>query len=324
MTDSPPAEPTAETTPPPDAAKVEASPPPQRPLPPRHSGRSPVAVLGAIGFLLVFAALAYLWLQLQEVAAPPSVDPAQIAALADQVRALQQRSGQMEQRLSRLEQHPATEAAATVAPAPAPAPVDLAPLEARIAALEQRPSPAAPPAAVADGRVDALTQRLAQDEAQAKAASERMARLQLVQAAEAALRAGQALGPIANAPPALARFATTPPPTVAGLRLSFADAARRAAAASQPDFGKISLVARMWHRIESLVTVREGNKVIVGAPATAVLAEARARLDAGDLAGCLAALAALDSPAAAAMAEWRGQAQALLDARAALAALARG
>ena len=55
-----------------------------------------------------------------------------------------------------------------------------------------------------------------------------------------------------------------------------------------------------------------------------VLAEAQGRLDAGDLAGALAALRPLDGQAAEVMAEWRARAQALLDARAALAGMARG
>jgi hypothetical protein len=77
----------------------------------------------------------------------------------------------------------------------------------------------------------------------------------------------------------------------------------------------------MWRRAQSLVTVRQGDKVLVGAPAAVTLNAARARLDAGDLAGAVAALGGLDGPAAKAMAGWRSDAQALVDARAALAAL---
>jgi hypothetical protein len=62
----------------------------------------------------------------------------------------------------------------------------------------------------------------------------------------------------------------------------------------------------------------------VGAPAAVVLGTARDRLEAGDLAGAVAALDGLDGPAAQAMAPWRAHAQSLLDARAALAAMARG
>ena len=79
----------------------------------------------------------------------------------------------------------------------------------------------------------------------------------------------------------------------------------------------------MWQQVQTLFTIRQGETVLVGAPAAGVLAQARARLDAGDLAGAVAALARLDAAAAKAMAGWREQAQALLDARAALAGLAR-
>ena len=65
--------------------------------------------------------------------------------------------------------------------------------------------------------------------------------------------------------------------------------------------------------------------MLLGDPVSGILAHARQALDAGDLAGALAALKGLAGPAAAAMADWVGQAQALLDARAALASMtARG
>ena len=70
------------------------------------------------------------------------------------------------------------------------------------------------------------------------------------------------------------------------------------------------------------MTVRQGDRVILGDPAAAPLATAAARLHAGDLAGAVAALGALEGPAAAAMAPWRDQAQAVLAARAALDAAA--
>jgi hypothetical protein len=70
------------------------------------------------------------------------------------------------------------------------------------------------------------------------------------------------------------------------------------------------------------VTVRHGDQVLVGDPASVVLAEARAKLVAGDLAGAVAALGKLDAAAAKAIAGWRAQAQSLLDARAALASIA--
>jgi hypothetical protein len=53
-----------------------------------------------------------------------------------------------------------------------------------------------------------------------------------------------------------------------------------------------------------------------------VLARAHMALDAGDLAGAVAAVSALSGPAARAVANWRGDAQSLLDARAGLASMA--
>ena len=84
------------------------------------------------------------------------------------------------------------------------------------------------------------------------------------------------------------------------------------------------MLDRLWARTQALVTVREGDRVIVGDPASGVLATAQARLDAGDLAGAVAALHRLSGPAAAAIAPWRDQAQAVLAARAALDTMAAG
>ena len=68
--------------------------------------------------------------------------------------------------------------------------------------------------------------------------------------------------------------------------------------------------------------MREGDRVIVGDPAAGVIARARQALNVGDLHGAVAALDALDGPAAQAMAEWKAKAQSLLDARTALANMA--
>ncbi len=61
-----------------------------------------------------------------------------------------------------------------------------------------------------------------------------------------------------------------------------------------------------------------------GPPAAAALNTARIRLDNGDLAGAVAALQGMSTPAQNAMSGWIGQAQALLAARAALVTMARG
>ena len=110
--------------------------------------------------------------------------------------------------------------------------------------------------------------------------------------------------------------------TEAGLRESFNAAAAAALAASRPAEPP-GLLARLAQRAESLLTVRIGGKVVAGPPAAVPLNAARHRLDSGDLAGALSALAPLDPAAARAMAHWTSEARALLAARAALNAMAR-
>ncbi len=70
------------------------------------------------------------------------------------------------------------------------------------------------------------------------------------------------------------------------------------------------------------MTVRRGETVLVGSRAAGILEGARVALEAGDLAGAVRILGGLDGAAAAAVAGWRAEAQALLDARAALDKLA--
>ncbi|MFZ8417732.1 hypothetical protein ACO1L7_14715, partial [Staphylococcus aureus] len=75
---------------------------------------------------------------------------------------------------------------------------------------------------------DALGQRvqkLEQGAGQVESAAGRAARLTRVQAAVMALQAGEKLGDIPDAPPALARFAAAAPPTEAGLRETFPEVA---------------------------------------------------------------------------------------------------
>ena len=178
-----------------------------------------------------------------------------------------------------------------------------------------------------DGQLAGMNTRL---DAAAKSAGEIMAldtrqtRLAQLQAAAGALAAGRALGPIQGAPPALAAFATKRPPTEAELRLSFDEAAAAARKAGQPYADTQPFLSRMWDRAQSGLVVREGDRVIVGDAVSGVLEHARRQLDAGDLAGAVAALGGLAGPAAQAMAPWRAQAQSLLDARAALISAAHG
>ena len=192
--------------------------------------------------------------------------------------------------------------------------------ETRLATLEQFTTRAKN----LETRLETLERRQTATEATASlvpALADRAARMARLQAAQAALEAGEKLGDIAGAPAALARFATIAPPTEAALRLAFPAAARGAASAPPPP-ANAALLDRVWARAQSLVTLRQGDHVLLGDPAAGVLARARRALDAGDLAGAVAALGDLSGLAAQAMAAWRVQASALLAARAALAALA--
>jgi hypothetical protein len=146
--------------------------------------------------------------------------------------------------------------------------------------------------------------------------------LSRLEAARMALDAGQPLGDIPDAPPVLQKFAAAPPPTQAALELTFPAAARAAESASVAGDGKRSYWSNVLARLESLITISNGTHVIVGAPAAAVIAQARAALDAGDLAGAVALLDTLSVSTQAAMGGWLGQARDLLAARAAIVSLA--
>ena len=212
------------------------------------------------------------------------------------------------------------------AASPTPKPLDLAPLEARIAALEQKPSPALAP-------IDTgVAQRVTADEARLAALekpsqtpgqlADRTSRIARIQAAFIALSVGRPLGEIPDAPPALTRYATVAPPTEAALRLVFPAAAQAALAAAHPAPADQPVLKRLWAQAQDLVTVRQGDHVLLGDPAAGVLARAQTALDAGDLAAAVAALASLSGPQAQALAPWLDHAHGLLAARAALATLA--
>jgi hypothetical protein len=300
---SPPAPTTAKGAPEPTTAKGTPEPttakgtPAPKSLP---SARGPGVVLTALALALLTGGMFWSVAQQQDLAARMAVQESDAVALREELRAVGRRVVALENR-----------------PAPLPAearPIDLRPLEARLAALESRPAAAAatPDGAAAD-RLAGLEARLARAE-QAAARAPALARL------AAALEGGRPLGLLPAAPPALARYATIAPPTEAGLRLAFPEAARRARDASRPP-AAAGMAERLWQRLSGLVTVREGDAVLLGSPAAAVLGQTAQRLAAGDLAGAVAALDALDAAAAGAMAGWREQATGLLAARAALAAM---
>ncbi len=275
----------------------------------------------------------------------PAIDPARVDALEQQANAMSTQSRQLQQR-------------------PIPVPTDLKPIEQRLAALEQRANSPSEGASRSDlvalagrvdqvtGREDALGTREQADVAgiaarldtldaklggldaklggEAKLAgqigglADRQARTARLQAAASALNAGQALGDLPGAPPTVQRFAQTAPPTQASLRLSFDEAAQAAQLASQPAVEDKPFLDRFWARAQQSVTVRQGDRVLLGDPIAGVLEHSKQALEAGDLAGAVAVLDQLAGPAAAAMANWKANAQALLDARAALLNMARG
>jgi hypothetical protein len=80
------------------------------------------------------------------------------------------------------------------------------------------------------------------------------------------------------------------------------------------------LMSGLLRRLSDVVTVRPVGDVEGGDPGP-VVARAEHRLQAGDLAGALAELDALDGPAAEAVAGWRARAEARLSVETAFSAL---
>ena len=330
---------------PPERVRVEG--------PPSARRLDALPLLYVVGFLVLAGSLFYLYRH-------PSVAPGTVQEAA-RVNTLEDKIGSLADRLGVLEQGPApivpniaplVARIAALEAKPAAAPTELGPLEARLKAVEVRPPvDLAPLGARIDGavakagtdakvvmaQIDALDIRVAMlekqaaamekqataIEKQAAAVSERAGRAARVQAAAAALATGQMLGDIPGAPAAVTRFATEAPPTEAALRQSFEHYAAAATEASQPAVtADKSFGERLWARAQQSVMVRQGGRVLLGDPIAGVLAEARTALDTGNLPGALGALNGLAGPAAAAMKPWTDQVRSLLDARAALAAMA--
>lgn len=227
-----------------------------------------------------------------------TVTPEQLAGLSDQVQALGQ---PLTQRLAALEQRPV---------------YDPGPVTAKLQEMQDVDSKIGARLDGADKQASALADQL-------RALTQKAQITARLQGMAAALAAGQKLGDIPGAPPALARFATEAPPTESSLRESFDRYAEAAQKASQPaiaanqDFG-----SRLWTRAQQAVTVRQGDRVLVGDPIAGVIAHAHEKLDNGDLAGSVEALKGLAGPAAAAMQPWTEKAQSLVAARSAIASLA--
>jgi hypothetical protein len=258
--------------------------------------RSLWPVVFGLGFLLLAAGEGYLWYSAQAHRADP-VELAVLRAQMDDMRSVQ--------------------AQAAPAPDSSTAEADLAQkyvvLAAELAALQAQTA--------SDHGALAVMQANATDIGKL---TQRMTLLNALGTARLALDAGQPLGQIPGAPPALAQFADTPPPRFAALRESFEPAARSAEAASLSGTGRPGFWARAKLRLEGMLTVSNGSRVVFGPPAAAALNAARAALADGDLAGAVAALQTLPPGAKAAMGGWLAQAQALLAAQAALVAMAQG
>ena len=258
----------------------------------------------------------------------PAVDPAAITQLTNRITALEGRKIVTPEQLSLLSDQ--VQAVGRQIP-------DVAPLTQRLAALEQRPT--FDPAKLSDlaaklqqsqdaegklgTRLDALEKQASAQTDQLKALTQKAQITARLQGMAAALAAGQKLGDIPGAPPALARFATEAPPTESSLRESFDRYADAAQKASQPAItANQDFSARLWTRAQQAVTVRQGDRVLVGDPIAGVIAHAHEKLDNGDLAGSVEALKGLAGPAAAAMQPWTEKAQSLVAARSAIASLA--
>lgn len=265
-----------------------------------------------------------------------AVERAAAQAGAQATALVTERLAALEPRLAALDARPAFDANA-VAPRAA-----LEALTTRVQELgraeEQREAAAK---AAVEQRIAALETALAQRIAALEAAQQRLvaiegrtARLAAVDGLRGALLAGQPLGESLGrvgqdaAPPALARFATQAPPTEAGLRLSFEEAAKAARAASdaamQPDGSRGGVVDSALSRLGGLVTVRRGDQVVWGDAAEAEIERARRALEAGDIEMSLQHIEKLPPPARQAMQPWAEQARALVAARAALRQLAAG
>jgi hypothetical protein len=278
-----------------------SAPPPNPPAPPAagtqaKSGGILLPALGVIAFLLLAGGEAYLYLLHQ---ATPPVAAAQIAGLQSQISAVQNTVT-------------AAIPAANSQAAQATLQQKFITLDAQVQAMQ-----------AAQATDHGTLSQLAANNVDLTKLAAKIETLNRLETARMALESGQPLGDIPNALPALAKYATTPPPTEAELVLAYPAAAQAVndASIARADKGN-SLLTGAMARVESLVTISKGSKVLVGAPAAAITAQAQAQLNAGDLAGAVATLTnGLSAQTQAAMGDWLSRAQALLAARNAIIAL---
>ncbi|WP_174502818.1 COG4223 family protein [Acidiphilium sp. C61] len=246
---------------------------------------------------------------------------AQLGAAGQSARIdqLSTRIGALRGRVATLEQKLASVAAAENKPAPAtPAPALPADLAARIGKIETSIA-ALSTTTLAD---HAAVTRLRQQSGDLPALVTKAKTLALLAQASLNLQNGLPLGEIPGAPAALAIYATAKPPTLAGLKASFATYAGAASDAAGDAAQQGGFWQRATARVESLVTLRHGDTVLVGSPAEGVLGKARTALARDDLGTAVNDLAKLPPKAATAMKPWTDEAAGLLAARTALAAMA--
>lgn len=323
-------EPAPEVTPEPPIASVAA------PAEPAPTDSRPPAPARRGGFALVLGGVLAAGVGAAAVLAlfPQGWQPADTGALEARIGALESREvadtdlGPLESRIAALEE----------------ASPDLQPLEDRLGALE------------ADETLAAFEQRIAQlegnlttriddavDRALEGARERQTERAQALEAAEqdlattsARLEARAALAelsaaaetgqPVPGALPVLANITDLPPaldafaaglPQMGMLQASFADAARNALAAAPLNNG-----GSTGDRVLNFLRSQTGARSLApreGGDTDAILSRAEAHVRAADLRAAVSELDALPEAPAAAMAEWRAQAAARLDALDALA-----
>jgi hypothetical protein len=297
----------------------ETSPEPNA-TPPGPTLLERLPVLCAVGFVVLAAAIIYVWQS-------PTV-PAQTTANTQALQTVQQRLADLDARISKLEQRPVPDIGKVTAQADA--------VDRKLDVLGQKVAEQAPLA----GRLDTLSTKveslaardlaavtakvtaLESNSGNVQAVNTRLTRLTRLQEATFALSFGRPIGDLPGAPGPLARYSRVAPPTQAQLQLRFHDAEQAALAAPPPDETSPSFAERAWDRAQSLVTIRRGNDVVVGNPVAITLHKAQTALDAGDLGDAVAAVETLTGPPAQAMAGWLDDAKGLLEARAALDKLA--
>lgn len=317
-----PENPVPEHEPAEDAVNVTAEP---EPVADREAAAAPQRsrlVPGIVIAVLVILAAGEAWLFKAQTGMTDQ--GTQVANVTDQVDTLRGRLSALDSKITNLESkvtdlanRPVPQPAKPAAtPAPAPSvPPDLA---SKIAAM-QASIESLSTTTLADHATITTLQQQGADLPKLAARAQTLAR---IAQASLDLQNGQPLGTIPGAPAALARYATAKPPTLTGLKASFpqyAEAAARAGGDTAPHGG-------FWEnvkgRIESMVTVRHKDQVLVGSSAAGTLSNARTALDRDDLAGAVTALKKLPPAAAAAMQPWSDKAAHLLAARAALAQMA--